>query len=171
MAHTPDQLAGLPIELRSHSADHFDLSALKGKEVLVVGAGQSATETAAILREEGVSVRLLARATSLLWHPPPSMVHKSKFERLRNPRTRRLGDGRDMWVYDNLPGLFHYLSQRVRLPDGCGGAWSLWSMVAKRSSCRAASNTLRLPYPWCRGTGYERLCCKVADRDRASSKA
>ena len=133
MAHIPDQLAGLPIELRSHSADHFDLSAFKGKEVLVVGAGQSGTETAAILREEGVSVRLLVRATSLLWHPLPSMVHKSKFERLRNPRSR-LGDGRDMWVYDNLPGLFHYLSQRVRLATvaetlGPSGAWWLKDRV------------------------------------------
>ena len=133
MAHIPDQLARLPIELRSHSADHFDLSAFKGKEVLVVGAGQSGTETAAILREEGVSVRLLVRTTSLLWHPLPSMVHKSKFERLRNPRTR-LGDGRDLWFYDNLPGLFHYLSQRVRLATvaetlGPAGAWWLKDRV------------------------------------------
>jgi cation diffusion facilitator CzcD-associated flavoprotein CzcO len=133
MAYVPGEIARLPADLRSHSADHFDFSGFKDKEVVVIGSGQSGLETAAILREEGASVSLVVRAPSLLWHPAPSMAHKSVYDRLRNPRTR-MGDGRDLWVYDNLPGLFHHLPQRVRVAKVAGtlgpaGAWWLKDRV------------------------------------------
>ena len=114
MAYIPEQLNRLPTELRSHSADYCDLSGFKGKEVTVVGGGQSALETAAILCEEGASVNLTVRKPSLVWNSIPSMVHRSTFQRLRNPRTR-FGDGLGLWVYDNFPGLFHHLPERIRL--------------------------------------------------------
>ncbi|MFI0240882.1 FAD-dependent oxidoreductase [Streptomyces sp. NPDC016845] len=45
----------------SHSAHHHDLSRFAGKELLVVGAGQSALETAALAAEAGADVRVVAR--------------------------------------------------------------------------------------------------------------
>ncbi|MFJ4850963.1 MULTISPECIES: NAD(P)-binding domain-containing protein [unclassified Streptomyces] len=66
-AHTPDLLRGLapdgpsatgPV---SHSSQHTDLARFAGREVTVVGAGQSALESAALLAEAGATVRLLAR--------------------------------------------------------------------------------------------------------------
>ncbi|MFC5721916.1 NAD(P)-binding domain-containing protein [Streptomyces gamaensis] len=45
----------------SHSSQHRDLSRFAGREVLVVGAGQSALESAVLLAEAGASVRVLAR--------------------------------------------------------------------------------------------------------------
>ncbi|MFF4158154.1 NAD(P)-binding domain-containing protein [Streptomyces sp. NPDC001678] len=46
----------------SHSSQHRDLSLLAGKDVVVVGAGQSALESAVLLAEAGAaSVRVLAR--------------------------------------------------------------------------------------------------------------
>jgi pyruvate/2-oxoglutarate dehydrogenase complex dihydrolipoamide dehydrogenase (E3) component len=136
MAYIPDQLTSLPAELRSHSADHHDLRVFKGKDVVVIGGGQSGLETAAILREEGASVHLLVRQPSLQWNPTPSMIHRSILDRLRNPRTR-LGDGRDLWLYDNLPGLFHYLPQRIRHAKiatalGPAGGWWLKDRVVDR---------------------------------------
>ena len=133
MAYIPDEIASLPTELRSHSADHFDFSAFKDKEVIVIGGGQSGLETAAILREEGASVSLVVRAPLLQWHPPPSMIPKSIYNRLRSPRTR-MGDGRDLWVYDNLPGFFHLMPQRFRVTRvaqtlGPAGAWWLKDRV------------------------------------------
>lgn len=128
MAHIPDELAPLPRELLSHSEEHFDFSSFKGKDVVVIGGGQSALETAAILSEEGATVSLVVRAPSLIWHPAPSLSRKSLYERLRSPRSR-LGDGRDMWVYDNLPGLFHHLPRGVRVgivADTLGPAGSWW---------------------------------------------
>lgn len=133
MEYVPRELANLPAELRSHSADHFDLSTFKGKEVIVIGAGQSGLETAAILREEGASVKLVVRNSSLLWNPLPLKTRRSLFRRLRSPRTR-LGDSRDYWIYDNTPGLFHYFPQQTRLAKvaselGPAGAWWLKERV------------------------------------------
>ena len=136
MAYIPEQLARLPVELRSHSADCHDLSGFKGAEVVVVGGGQSALETAAMLREEGASVSLFVRKTGLEWNPVPSKVRRSIYYRFRNPRTR-LGDGLQLWVYDKVPGIFHYFPQRVRLAKvgtvlGPAGAWWLKDRVVGR---------------------------------------
>ncbi|MCX5384974.1 FAD-dependent oxidoreductase [Streptomyces sp. NBC_00083] len=45
----------------SHAAQHRDLSGFAGREVLVVGAGQSALENAVLMAEAGASVRVVAR--------------------------------------------------------------------------------------------------------------
>ncbi|MHC5264034.1 FAD-dependent oxidoreductase [Streptomyces sp. UC4497] len=45
----------------SHSAQHHDLSRFAGKELIVVGAGQSALETAALAVEAGASVTVVGR--------------------------------------------------------------------------------------------------------------
>ncbi|CAM5526840.1 flavoprotein [Streptomyces xanthochromogenes] len=45
----------------SHAAQHHDLSGFAGREVLVVGAGQSALENAVLMAEAGASVRVVAR--------------------------------------------------------------------------------------------------------------
>jgi hypothetical protein len=136
MAYIPEQIARLPVELRSHSADHRDLSGFKDKEVTVIGGGQSALETAAILREDGASVCLLVREPSLSWNAPPSIVHRSLYERVSEPRTR-LGDGLGLWVYDNVPRLFRHLPRRIRLEKvrtslGPAGAWWLKDRVSGR---------------------------------------
>ncbi|MFD0663780.1 NAD(P)-binding domain-containing protein [Thermocatellispora tengchongensis] len=52
-ARRPPVLALLAPELCSHSCEHDRLSRFAGAEVAVVGAGQSALETAALLREAG----------------------------------------------------------------------------------------------------------------------
>jgi hypothetical protein len=60
-AHIPEFARDLPSTLASHSQDHADFSPFKGKKVVVVGNGQSALESAALLHEAGASVELLAR--------------------------------------------------------------------------------------------------------------
>ena len=109
------------------------MSKFRGKDVAVIGGGQSGLETAAILREEGASVSLLVRAPTLAWNRIPSTARRSGYERLRRPRTR-LGDGLQLWVYDNVPFLFHYLPQQVRISRvkaslGPAGAWWLKDRV------------------------------------------
>lgn len=61
--------AGLPRELVSHSSDHRDFTAFAGRQVLVVGAGQSALESAALLNEAGAEVEVVARASTFRWNP------------------------------------------------------------------------------------------------------
>ncbi|MGW8725354.1 FAD-dependent oxidoreductase [Streptomyces sp. NPDC055808] len=46
----------------SHAAQHRDLSGFAGREVLVIGAGQSALENAVLMAEAGASVRVVARS-------------------------------------------------------------------------------------------------------------
>jgi lysine/ornithine N-monooxygenase len=133
MAYCPDQLRHLSAELWSHSTDHYNLSKFKGKEVAIIGGGQSGLETAAILREEGASVTLLVRAPTIAWNRVPSTAHRSLYKRLRRPRTR-LGEGLQLWIYDNAPQLFHHLPQQVRLSRvkaslGPAGAWWLKDRV------------------------------------------
>lgn len=62
----PD-LAVLGEDLVSHSSVHRDLGRFAGKQVTVVGSGQSALESAALLHEEGAEVELVARAQAPWW--------------------------------------------------------------------------------------------------------
>ena len=74
-AHRPAIGAHLPTELASHTADHRDLGCFTGQRVLVVGGGQSALESAALLHEAGAEVQVAVRADHLTW------LHGGKYHR------------------------------------------------------------------------------------------
>ncbi len=57
----PAPFAGLPSELVSHSCEHARLDRWRGARVAVVGRGQGACESAALLREAGSDVELICR--------------------------------------------------------------------------------------------------------------
>lgn len=63
----PPQFAGLPKALATHCSEHDSLSRFTGQRVAVIGAGQSAMESAALLLECGADVDLIARADSIHW--------------------------------------------------------------------------------------------------------
>lgn len=62
----PEALKNLPKELVSHSQDHSDFLDFQGKKVIVIGRGQSAFESAALLIEAGAEVELIARGP-IVW--------------------------------------------------------------------------------------------------------
>jgi hypothetical protein len=66
-AWRPPEFRHLPFCLASHACDHRDLTHFAGKRVAVVGAGQSALESAALLNESGAEVEVLARAPFIRW--------------------------------------------------------------------------------------------------------
>jgi hypothetical protein len=66
-ANRPLQFGTLPKELASHSCDHRDLGKFAGKRVMVIGGGQSALESAALLHEGGADVRILIREPEVRW--------------------------------------------------------------------------------------------------------
>ena len=70
-ATMPAQLAELPSSVCTHSSAHTDLGAFRGKKVIVLGAGQSALESAALLHENGAYVQLVARKPALAWNGAP----------------------------------------------------------------------------------------------------
>lgn len=74
-AYRPREFNGVACPLVSHSSDHRDLAALAGNRVIVVGSGQSAVESAALLSENGAEVELLARAPQIRWLVRSSRLH------------------------------------------------------------------------------------------------
>ena len=71
-ASRPAEFVGIPAELASHTSEQNDLRRFKGQRVVVVGAGQSALESAALFKEEGIEVEVIGRKQSLRWvglHP------------------------------------------------------------------------------------------------------
>jgi FAD-dependent urate hydroxylase len=66
-AWVPPVFRDLPSELVTHTSAHRDLSAFAGKRVAVVGGGQSALESAALLHESGAAVEVIARADKIIW--------------------------------------------------------------------------------------------------------
>ena len=91
-AYVPAPLSDLPASACTHSSAHTDLAAFRGKEVAVVGAGQSALESAALLHENGAKVQVLARRRAIAWNGPPLDPGPSPAEAAEGTRGRaRLG--------------------------------------------------------------------------------
>jgi FAD-dependent urate hydroxylase len=66
-ARRPSQFNGLPSSLVSHTSEHRNLKRFAGQRMAVIGAGQSALETAALLHEIGAEVELIARQPRVRW--------------------------------------------------------------------------------------------------------
>ena len=66
-AHRPPEFGNLPRNLVSHASEHRDLGIFRGQRVLVIGGGQSAFESAALLSENGAEVELVMRAPQVRW--------------------------------------------------------------------------------------------------------
>jgi FAD-dependent urate hydroxylase len=134
--YTPVELEGLPERLVTHSADHRRFDGFAGKSVGVVGAGQSALETAALLLEHGASPSLIIRRPRVAWNEEPEEVDRSLLRRIRRP-VAGLGPGWTIWMYSNAPRAFHAFSEdrRIRIVSGTfgpSGAWWLRSRVEQR---------------------------------------
>jgi FAD-dependent urate hydroxylase len=66
-AYRPAIFDRVPLHLASHSSDHRDLKPFAGNQVVVVGGGQSALESAALLKEHGATVEAIVRANTVRW--------------------------------------------------------------------------------------------------------
>lgn len=127
-AHLPAPFSALPRTLCTHSSAHTDLAAFSGKQVIVVGAGQSALETAALLHESGADVQVLARKQKPAWNGEPLAPDRPLPQRLREPEAG-LGSGWATWFYSNHPDLFRRLpsASRVhRAATALGPAGACW---------------------------------------------
>ena len=113
-AYVPQPLSELPASACTHSSTHTDLAAFSGQEVVVVGAGQSALETAALLHENGATVQVLARRQVIRWNGPPLDPNRPLLRRLREPEAG-LGSGWSTWFYSNHPEVFRRLPEKTRV--------------------------------------------------------
>jgi FAD-dependent urate hydroxylase len=128
----PAELSSLPAGVVSHTIDHHQLEEFSGRNVVVLGAGQSALETAALAHEGGARVRIVARTPQLAWNDRnPDRV--SALGHLRRP-VPRLCEG---WkcLFWNTPEAFRLLPRDIRAAKartvlGPAGSWWLQERVA-----------------------------------------
>ena len=66
-ANRPVIFDDFPTELVTHASEHRDLRRFGGRRVLVLGGGQSALESAALLHEAGAEVEVIALEEPLIW--------------------------------------------------------------------------------------------------------
>jgi hypothetical protein len=129
----PPVMSGFSRELVSHTADHADLSRLPARDVTIIGAGQAALESAALLAENGKRVRVIARAPSVAWHVPPASGPRPWLQRLRHPKAG-LGPGWHSWIYEHAPWGVRLVPEQKRIKlawesYGPAGAWWLRDRV------------------------------------------
>lgn len=117
-SHLPSELAHLPPDFLTHSSAHPDPGQMKGRDVVVIGAGASAIDLAALLHESGANVRLIARRPELEIHTPMRLPRPLR-DRIRAPLTG-IGPNWRSWWYCNAPLLFHALpvEKRFRIASG-----------------------------------------------------
>ncbi len=126
--YVPANLAGLPAELLSHSFRHHDLESFRGRSVVVIGGGSSATDLAGLLHEAGADVHLVSRRESLKFHGRPEVGKpRSLWQQISNPQSG-IGPGWRLRFLANAPWAFHYLPESLRLEAvrrvlGPSGGW------------------------------------------------
>jgi thioredoxin reductase len=130
-AAVPDELSGLPPNLMTHSSAHRHLDQFRGRRVAVVGGGQSALQTAALLHEAGADVQVIARRPEIAWETRNAEKYGLASHIMR-PRTP-LCEGWACVVY-NSPGTFRMFPRHLRVHKaqttfGPSGAWWLRDRV------------------------------------------
>jgi thioredoxin reductase len=118
LARIPQRLAHLAPEgpaadaLLSHTSQHSDLSVFKGKHVAVIGGGQSALESAALMQESGATVDVLVRADQVIFGGTPVLT-RSTYQRIVKPASP-LGTGWALAVICRSPEFIRRLPGRAR---------------------------------------------------------
>jgi thioredoxin reductase len=110
----------MPVELVSHTSDHFTVEGFSGKRVAVVGGGQSALETAALVHESGAHVDLITRSP-IHWLSGDSLKNRSLINQIKYPKAG-IAPGWVNWGFEHLPYAFQRLSRdkKDRLLRGRG---------------------------------------------------
>jgi len=126
-ASLPDQFQGFAKELVSHSSEQHDMSWLQGKEVLVIGAGASAIDTAVLAAEAGVKATMVCRG-DIEWNVKRNDP-RSIYEMVRWPESC-MGPGVKSCLYEKSPMGFKMLPSKVRNKialefAGPSGGWSV----------------------------------------------
>ncbi len=127
----PRVLASLPRQLVSHSSQHSDLSHFRGRRVAVLGAGQSALESAALLKESGADVQVIHRKSAIKWlgGPPAPGEKPKRRRRLKlSVAPTDLGGPRASWLSAS-PDIFRHFPRgfqetvAFRAIGPAGGHW------------------------------------------------
>lgn len=113
----PTVFQGISGELVSHASEHTDYEAFRGKRVAVIGRGQSACESAVLLKRGGADVELICHGP-IHWLGYRALSGKQSWslrdflsERLASPS--RVGPFPISWLVE-VPGFVHMFPEAVR---------------------------------------------------------
>lgn len=134
LGHVPADLAPLG-SMCTHSSAHHDLGRFAGRRVLVIGAGASATDLAALLAAAGASVELVSRHP-IEFHQPPTPGGRPWWQRLRRPHFG-LGPSLRSTLCTLFPGVFRLAPERLRLRIvrrhlGPSGPWFVRDLIREK---------------------------------------
>jgi len=150
----PREFDAIPAELASHSSDHRDLGVFAGRRVVVVGGGQSAIESAALLQEAGADTEVIMRRPLQRWvgrAPREGLLGHLLFDRSdvgpalishvvarpplyraapasarRYMMRRSLAPGASLWLHDRLGGVSFSRGSRITSVARVNGHLRLW---------------------------------------------
>lgn len=112
LAHIPAALRELGPERMQHTFDISDYGAFRNKTVAVIGAGASAIEAGALVREAGGASQVFVRGPEAVFHGRSPRV-RPLWERIKNPMSV-LGASRSSWVLQHLPLLVYRMPRERR---------------------------------------------------------
>jgi thioredoxin reductase len=112
-AYTPPVLSSLPPALVSHSFDHRVADQFRDCDVVVVGGGSSATDTAWLLHEAGARVQIVARAEAIVYNSIPDPDAETLLYRIQRPASG-IGRGWSSYFCATAPVLFHKLPESMK---------------------------------------------------------
>ena len=125
--HVPEEYAELPSTLVSHSSDHNKLGQFEGKRVAIIGRGQAALETAALVCEAGGEVQLISRSP-LRWVKIASGKLPPWLQSIRSPKAM-MGSGWTNLLLEKYPYILHRAPQTrkdIMVDTTHGSAGSHW---------------------------------------------
>ena len=141
----PPELTHLPEPLVLHSTRIGDVRRYAGRDVCVIGAGQSALETAALLHENGARVRVLVRREHIEWNAPSKP--RPLLARILEPDAG-IASGWKSLAVSELPRVFRWCfppEKRHRFVAGSygpSGSWWLRERVEGRIAVLLSSRVL-----------------------------
>jgi FAD-dependent urate hydroxylase len=126
LARIPDVLRELGPDRMRHTFEISDYGEFQGKTVAVIGAGSSAIEAGALVREAGGCSEVFVRGQEAVFHGRTPRV-RPLWESIKNPMTV-LGPGRDNWILQQLPLIVYRLprERRTRFVRRFGPASPWW---------------------------------------------
>lgn len=126
-AWRPPEFDGLPDGLTSHTSDENDFGRFAARRVIVLGGGQSALESAALLHEAGAVVEVIVRSPGIHWLKTRSKPDQAS-------------------VIDNLAAAARKLLQPLARPpfDIMGPRLVSWLLAWPRGYRRAPARLQRL---------------------------
>jgi thioredoxin reductase len=126
LKRVPGVLRNLGPEHMRHTFDVSNYGDFRNKTVAVIGAGASAIEAGALVRESGGSSEVFVRGSEAVFHGRTPR-ERPLLERIKAPVTV-LGASRKGWVLQHFPLLVHRLprERRTRFVKGYLGPASPW---------------------------------------------